>query len=79
METPNSSAPDRILRRSELAAELSAAGYPIAHQTLARLAVEGGGPPYRRWGRLPLYQWSDALHWAEVRAGKPRTSTSDVG
>ena len=71
----NSTAPDPILRRRELAAELTAAGYPIAPQTLARLAVEGAGPPFRRWGRAPLYRWSDAVRWAEARAGKPRTST----
>ena len=67
---------DPPLRRSELAAKLTAAGYPFATQTLARLAVEGVGPPYRTWGRFPVYTWSDAICWAKARAGAPRTSTS---
>jgi hypothetical protein len=76
METPSNSPNDPLLRRKALAAALTYAGYPIAEQTLARMAVEGSGPPFRIWGRFPIYQWSSALRWAEARAGKPRTSTS---
>jgi hypothetical protein len=79
MDIPGHVSTDPLLRRKELAAALTAAGYPTAEQTLARKAVEGSGPPFRIWGRFPIYQWSAALHWAEICAGRPRTSTSDDG
>jgi hypothetical protein len=79
METLTSGPSDPLLRRKALAAALTSAGYPIAEQTLARMAVEGSGPPFRVWGRFPVYQWSSALRWAEARAGTPRTSPSTRG
>jgi hypothetical protein len=76
MEKSTYSCADPLLRRKALAAALTDAGYPIAGQTLARMAVEGTGPAFQVWGRFPIYKWSSALRWAEARAGKPRTSTS---
>ena len=61
MENPDNVAADRPLRRSELAVKLTKAGFPIATQTLARLAVEGSGPPFRIWARFPICNWPDAL------------------
>src|SRR5262249_29664706 len=45
--------------------------------TLATKRSRGGGPPYRRWGRIPVYAWGDALKWAQSRLGEPRCSTSE--
>lgn len=70
--------PNKNLDRGELAKALTDEGYPTAKQTLARKAVEGSGPPFRVWGRRPIYDWPSALRWAETRAGKPRNSTSEA-
>jgi hypothetical protein len=43
--------------------------------TLANWAVQGRGPPFRKYGKTPIYRWGDALAWAEARAGEPRTMT----
>lgn len=71
--------PDTLLRRAALAAALTAKGYQTAHSTLATMATRGGGPPYRLFGRIPLYRWGDALKWAEGRLGPPQSSTSEGG
>ena len=68
--------PDTLLRRRDLAAALQASGFPITEATLATKATRGGGPPFRSFGRIPLYRWADALAWAEGRLSAPRGSTS---
>jgi len=59
--------PETLLRRSELATALTEAGFPIVTTTLATKAVRGGGPPFRYFGRIPLYPWGEALNWARGR------------
>jgi hypothetical protein len=49
---------------------------PCQPKTLAKLAVVGGGPVFRKAGRFPLYQDPDLDAWAEARIGEPRLSTS---
>jgi hypothetical protein len=71
-------ADDAMLRRPDLAAALTAHGFKIAAGTLATKATRGGGPPYRSFGRVPLYRWADALAWAESRLSAPRCSTSEA-
>jgi hypothetical protein len=70
--------PDTLLRRREGAAALKAAGYPTAPATLATLACRGGGPPFRRFGRVPLYRWADLLDWARSRLGPVVHSTAEA-
>jgi hypothetical protein len=70
--------PNTRLRRTATAAALTAAGFPISDKTLATKASRGGGPPYRSFGRVPLYRWGDALAWAEGRLSAPRRSTSEA-
>ena len=70
--------PDTRLRRKEAADALRAAGFPISDKTLATKASRGGGPPYRLFGRVPLYRWGDSLAWAEGRLSAPRRSTSEA-
>jgi hypothetical protein len=70
--------PDTMLRRNSLADALNAAGFPITPKTLATKATRGGGPPYRSFGRVPLYRWADALAWAEGRLSPPRCSTAEA-
>lgn len=67
---------DPLLTRSQAAEALTEEGLPIQAQTLARLAVEGSGPPYRIWGRRPIYALSDLHTWADSRLGLAAESTS---
>jgi hypothetical protein len=70
--------PEALLRRDEAAKALSAAGFPTSPSTLASKASRGGGPPFRLYGRIPVYRWGDTLTWArnrlstlrDVRAGE---------
>ncbi len=70
--------PNTLLRRRQTADALTEAGFPTAETTLATKATRGGGPPYRAYGRIPLYRWGDALAWAESRLSVPRRSTSEA-
>lgn len=67
-----------LLRRKPVAEALTAFGYPVSDKTLATYATRGGGPPYRLFGRIPLYRWGDALAWAEGRCTSLRHSTSEA-
>jgi hypothetical protein len=78
MATSIPSNPDTLLRRTQAAEALTAAGFPVAAKTLATKAVRGGGPTYRVFGRSVLYRWGDALEWAESRLSQPRRSTSEA-
>jgi hypothetical protein len=69
--------PQIFLRRAEAARALTGAGYPTASATLATLACRGGGPPYRRYGRRPLYRLADLIEWAEGRLSPLVRSTSE--
>lgn len=68
-----------FLRRADAANYLQQKyGLRCAKQTLAKLAVLGGGPVFRNAGRVPLYAPKDLDEWALSRIGKPRTSTSTL-
>jgi hypothetical protein len=51
-------------------------GIPCSPKWLAKLAVIGGGPIFRKAGRFPIYLPSDLDAWADARIGEPRRSTS---
>ena len=51
-------------------------GLPCSSKWLAKLAVTGGGPVYRKAGRFPVYTVVDLDAWAESRLGSRRCSTS---
>jgi hypothetical protein len=70
--------PDALLTRKATAEALTAAGYPVQEATLATKAGRGGGPPFRRFGRIPLYRWGDSLDWAHSRLSEPVTSTAQL-
>jgi hypothetical protein len=53
-------------------------GLPRAANTLAKLAVIGGGPIFRKAGRIPLYAPDDLDQYAEHQLGEPLRSTSDI-
>lgn len=67
----------RYLRRVDAAQYVrSTWGIPCSPKWLAKLAVVGGGPVFRKAGRFPLYQTADLDEWAEARIGTPQRSTS---
>jgi hypothetical protein len=78
MAHPSSLHADTLLRRRPAAVALTEAGYPTATATLARKASVGGGPPYRKYARYPLYRWGDLLEWAQSRLGPLVTSSSEM-
>ena len=69
---------DPFYRRGKLVEKLNEAGFPITKATLETMACRGGGPPFRKFGRYPLYRFSEALAWANARMGESRSSTSDA-
>ena len=67
----------RYLRREQAALYVRREwGMPCSGRWLAKLAVTGGGPVFRKAGRFPIYARSDLDAWAEGRIGAPRRSTS---
>jgi hypothetical protein len=70
-------AEQRYFRRSDAATYIRATyGFPCSRQWLAKLAVIGGGPIYRKAGRYPIYLSVDLDIWAMSRIGARRQSTS---
>jgi hypothetical protein len=65
-----------FLRRSDAATYIT--GFPCSRQWLAKLAVIGGGPVFRKAGRYPVYEPNELDRWAEARIGPPQRSTSEV-
>jgi hypothetical protein len=51
-------------------------GLPCSKAWLAKLAVVGGGPVFRKAGKTPLYDPIDLDTWAQARIGAPQKSTS---
>lgn len=67
-----------LLRRSEAAAFLQQHYGAYTTATLARLAVQGGGPRWIKFGRFPLYSPDDLISWAESRMSKKVQTTSEL-
>ena len=69
----------QLLNRKEAAAYISARiGGAISVGTLARLASDGAGPPYRMWGgrrggqgRWAVYRPADLDAWIESQLCEP--------
>jgi len=70
--------PDAFLTRDRVVIALNEIGFPVTVATLATKATRGGGPPYRLFGKKPLYRWSEALAWAEAKLSAPRCNTSEL-
>jgi hypothetical protein len=69
----------RFLRRVDAAAYVTERyGFPCSRQWLAKLAVVGGGPMFRKAGRYPIYDPADLDRWARARIGPAQRSTSDT-
>jgi hypothetical protein len=71
--------PHRFLRRPEAAKHVREKwGVPCADKTLAKLAVVGGGPPFREAGRVPLYDPPDLDAWVRSKLSRLVSSTSEL-
>ena len=68
-----------LLRRKAAARYIKEThGIDIAPQTMARMAVQGGGgAPYRKFGRYPYYDPDELDRWVISRLGARQRSTSD--
>ncbi|WP_244913936.1 hypothetical protein, partial [Methylobacterium frigidaeris] len=53
-------------------------GIEPAPATLAKLACVGGGPPFQKAGRVPLYPVDLLDEWAVTRLGAVVRSTSEA-
>jgi hypothetical protein len=69
---------DTLLRRAEGAEALTELGFQTSAATLSTLAVRGGGPQFRLYGRFPLYRLDDLLVWAASRLTGPVASNSEA-
>ena len=77
--SPHYASTVRYLRRTDAAEYVrNRYGFPCSTQWLAKLAVVGGGPVFRKAGRTPLYLPTDLDDWATARIGAPQRSTSDL-
>jgi len=71
--------PHRMLRRLEAAKHVTeTSGMPLSPKTLAKYAVVGGGPPFRKVGRIPLYDPTDLDAWVCSRLSRLVASTSEL-
>jgi hypothetical protein len=69
----------KLLRRKAASEYLNQNhGVQRATSTLAKLAVVGGGPVFRRDGRVPLYSTDDLDLWAASLLSQPMRTTSDL-
>jgi hypothetical protein len=53
-------------------------GLRCSPKTLAKYAVLGGGPEFRKAGRTPIYEPLKLDEWVESRIGPSVRSTSDL-
>jgi hypothetical protein len=69
----------KLLRRKEAARYLEQTwGVIRAPSTLAKLAVVGGGPSFRRFNRVPYYDPQDLDTWVASVLSEPLRSTSEA-
>jgi hypothetical protein len=66
------------MTRVETARYLSDRWFPCSPKTLAKLAVIGGGPAFRKAGRVPLYSEASVDAWAASKIGPLVHSTSEL-
>jgi hypothetical protein len=68
----------RDMTRAETAQYITEHWFPCSPKTLAKLAVIGGGPAFRKAGRVPLYSEASVDGWAESRIGPLVRSTTEL-
>jgi hypothetical protein len=72
-------APRRMLRRTDAAKYIEEKwGAKYSPKTLAKLAVIGGGPKFRKVGRIPFYESSHLDEWICSKISNLVSSTSEL-
>lgn len=75
----NENYPNRLLRRKDAAAYIQENfGQHCTGAYLAKLAVTGSGPVFRKAGKFPLYAPIDLDDWAQKRLTRAVRSTSEL-
>jgi hypothetical protein len=69
--------PSARLSRRLTAETLSIVGYPTTQSTLNTLATTGDGPLFDRYGGYAIYEWGDAISWAQSKSSGKRRSSSE--
>lgn len=69
--------PQRMRRATASEYLLAEHGVSLAPSTLAKLAVIGGGPAYRKDGKFPIYDRPVLDDYAVNRLGPLRSNTSE--
>ncbi len=79
MENNSDSANERLLRRKEASRYLQETwNIPHSAGTLAKLAVTGDGPEYRKAGRTPLYPQDGLDSYARSKLTRRVRSTAEL-
>jgi hypothetical protein len=69
----------KYLRRSEVPAYIAGKfNMPMAYTTLAKLACVGGGPAFRKFGSIVLYDPADIDTWVESKLTRTITRAVDA-
>ena len=68
-----------FLRRADAAVYLQERYGAYTKDTLAKLAVVGGGPRFRLLGRFPVYTREELDMWARSRMSPLASSTAEAG
>lgn len=78
--TPNPAVTNgkRYMTRAEAAKYITDNWFPHSPKTLAKLAVIGGGPVFRKAGRVPIYMPSDCDDYARSKISQPVCSTAEL-
>lgn len=78
MSQGKTAAGSRFLRRKEAARYIRETYHlPLSYNTLAKFAVTGDGPAFRRFGRYPIYAEEDLDAWIAMRLSPAVFSTSE--
>jgi hypothetical protein len=70
--------PKRDMTRIEAAIYITDHWFPCSPKTLAKLAVVGGGPEFRKAGRVPLYSIAACDRYGRSKIGPLVRSTAEL-
>jgi hypothetical protein len=70
--------PKRDMTRIEAARYITDHWFPCSPKTLAKLAVLGGGPEFRKAGRVPLYSIAACDRYGRSKIGPVVRSTAEL-
>lgn len=68
----------RDMTRTEAARYITDHWFPCSPRTLAKLAYVGGGPAFRKAGRVPLYSVSACNEYGQSKIGPLVHSTAEL-